>query len=123
MGKRLITQRRGRGTPTYRSPSHRHVDDVRLPALSEGTAVIKDLIQAPGRTCPLAVVDINGKTDYQLAVEGTKVGQTIIIGGTVVTQNQLPIRIGLRLNGTNSLLQRGGAIINAHEDGNLTTHF
>ena len=89
MGKRLITQRRGRGTPTYRSPSHRHVDDVRLPALSEGTAVIKDLIQAPGRTCPLAVVDINGKTDYQLAVEGTKVGQTIVIGGTVVAAGNI----------------------------------
>ena len=60
MGKRLIPQRRGRGTSLYRSPSHRHVDDVRLPALSEGTAVIKDLIQAPGRTCPLAVLDLNG---------------------------------------------------------------
>ena len=48
MGKRLIPQRRGRGTSLYRSPSHRHVDDVRLPAMSEGSAVIKDLIQAPG---------------------------------------------------------------------------
>ena len=82
MGKRLIPQRRGRGTSLYRSPSHRHVDDVRLPAMSEGSAVIKDLIQAPGRTCPLAVLDLNGRTDYQLAVEGTKVGQTIAIGGS-----------------------------------------
>ena len=39
--------------------------------------------------CPLAVVDINGKTDYQLAVEGTKVGQTIIIGGTVVAAGNI----------------------------------
>ena len=84
MGKRLITQRRGSGTMLYRSPSHRHVDDVRLPAFNEGTAVIKDLIQAPGRTCPLAVLDVNGVTDYQLAVEGTKVGQTIQIGGTEI---------------------------------------
>ena len=89
MGKRLIPQRRGRGTPTYRSPSHRHVDDVRLPAIAEGTAVIKDLIQAPGRTSPLAVLDLNGRTDYQLAVEGTKVGQTIIIGGNVVAAGNI----------------------------------
>ncbi len=89
MGKRLITQRRGSGTSLYRSPSHRHVDDVRLPAMSEGTAVIKDLIQAPGRTCPLAVLDLNGKTDYQLAVEGTKVGQTIVIGGTDVVAGNI----------------------------------
>ena len=30
------------------------------------------------------MLDVNGKTDYQLAVEGTKVGQTIVIGGTEV---------------------------------------
>ncbi|MBO7205097.1 MAG: 50S ribosomal protein L2, partial [Candidatus Methanomethylophilaceae archaeon] len=68
MGKRLITQRRARGNSLYRSPSHRHVADIRLPAMAEGVATVKDLIQAPGRTCPLAVLDINGKTNYQLAV-------------------------------------------------------
>ena len=57
--------------------------------MSEGTAVIKDLIQAPGRTCPLAVLDLNGRTDYQLAVEGTKVGQTIVIGGTDVVAGNI----------------------------------
>ncbi len=57
--------------------------------MSEGTAVIKDLIQAPGRTCPLAVLDINGKTDYQLAVEGTKVGQTIQIGGNAIVAGNI----------------------------------
>ena len=91
MGKRLIPQRRGRGTSLYRSPSHRHVADIRLPAVSEGTAVIRDLIQAPGRTCPLAVIEINGKTDYQLAVEGMKVGQTIVIGGTDVAAGNITV--------------------------------
>ncbi len=91
MGKRLITQRRGRGTSLYRSPSHRHVDDVRLPPVSEGTAVVKDLIQAPGRTCPLAVIDIGGKTDYQLAVEGVKVGQIITIGGNEIAAGNISV--------------------------------
>ena len=81
MGKRLITQRRGRGGSQYRSPSHRHVDDVRLPQFDEGVGVIKDLIQAPGRTSPLAVIDFNGVTDYQLAAAGTKVGQEVTVGG------------------------------------------
>ena len=84
MGKRLRTQRRGRGTPLYRSPSHRHVDDVKLPSTNEGTGIITDLIQAPGRTCPLAVVDFGGKYDYQLAAEGMKVGQEISIGNDTV---------------------------------------
>ena len=83
MGKRLIPQRRARGGSHYRSPSHRHVDDIRIPHYeAEGT--IKDLIQAPGRTSPLAVIDFEGKKSYQLAVEGTRVGQKIELGGTEV---------------------------------------
>ena len=83
MGKRLIPQRRARGGSHYRSPSHRHVDDIRIPHYeAEGT--IKDLIQAPGRTSPLAVIDFEGKKSYQLAVEGTRVGQKISLGGDVV---------------------------------------
>ncbi len=84
MGKRLIHQRRGRGGSQYRSPSHRHVDDVRLPAKAATEGVITDLIHAPGRTCPLAVIDINGDVDYQLAVEGEKVGQTVTFNGSAV---------------------------------------
>jgi large subunit ribosomal protein L2 len=83
MGKRLIPQRRARGGSHYRSPSHRHVDDIRIPHYeAEGT--IKDLIQAPGRTSPLAVIDFEGKKSYQLAVEGTRVGQKIDLGGSEV---------------------------------------
>ena len=83
MGKRLIPQRRARGGSHYRSPSHRHVDDIRIPHY-EAQGTIKDLIQAPGRTCPLAVIDFEGKKSYQLAVEGTRVGQKIELGGTEV---------------------------------------
>jgi len=96
MGKRLRTQRRGRGGSHYRSPSHRHVDDVKLPHVDDGFGTIKDLIQAPGRTSPLAVIDFDGKTDYQLAVEGTKVGEKIYIGtdkakaGYISTLSKIP---------------------------------
>ena len=83
MGKRLIPQRRARGGSHYRSPSHRHVDDIRIPHY-EAQGTIKDLIQAPGRTSPLAVIDFEGKKSYQLAVEGTRVGQKISLGGEVV---------------------------------------
>lgn len=96
MGKRLRTQRRGRGTPRYRSPSHRHVDDVRLPAFAEGAGTITDLIHAPGRTSPLAVVDFGGDVDYQLAAEGMSVGQTIDVGsgkvsiGNIMRLSEIP---------------------------------
>ena len=35
MGKRIIQQRRGRGTSTYRAPSHRYVDAVKHKILSD----------------------------------------------------------------------------------------
>ncbi|MCL2509673.1 MAG: 50S ribosomal protein L2 [Methanomassiliicoccaceae archaeon] len=89
MGKRLIPQRRGRGGSQYRSPSHRHVDDVRLPQFDEGAGIIKDLIQAPGRTSPLAVIDFGGVTDYQLAAAGTKVGQEVVVGGGKVSAGNI----------------------------------
>ena len=91
MGKRLITQRRGRGGSQYRSPSHRHVDDVRLPQFDEGEGIIKDLIQAPGRTSPLAVIDFSGVTDYQLAAAGMKVGQKVFIGGEGIAAGNITI--------------------------------
>jgi large subunit ribosomal protein L2 len=44
----------------------------------------------------LAVIEFNGKTDYQLAVEGTKVGQKVTIGtnaivaGNITTLDKIP---------------------------------
>jgi len=92
MGKRLIPQRRGSGGSQYRSPSHRHVDDVRLPAFNNGEGEIVDLVHAPGRTCPLAEVMFDGKKDYLLAAEGTKVGQKITVGkGEIMPGNILKL--------------------------------
>ena len=96
MGKRLITQRRGRGGSQYLSPSHRHVDDVKHPQFAEGEGIITDLIHAPGRTSPLSEVDFNGKTDYLLAAEGVKVGQKVTVGageirpGNVMSLSDIP---------------------------------
>jgi len=115
MGKRLIPQRRGRGGSHYRSPSHRHVEDVRIPHYAEATGTIVDLIQAPGRTSPLAVIDFNGKRTHQIAVEGTSVGQTIEIGtGTVRTGNILAlgsIPEGTSVNNVEGLPGDGGKYV------------
>jgi large subunit ribosomal protein L2 len=96
MGKRLITQRRGRGGSQYRSPSHRHVDDVKHPAFDAGVGVVTDLVHAPGRTSPLTEVTFNGKKDYLLAAEGVKVGQKLTVGpgeikpGNIMTLSSIP---------------------------------
>lgn len=96
MGKRLIHQRRGSGRPQYRTPSHRHTDDVRQPPMENGTGKVVDLVHAPGRSSPLALVDFDGDKDFVIAAEGMSVGQTISVGsgrvavGNVLTLSSIP---------------------------------
>ena len=62
MGKRIISQRRGRGTSTYRAPSfrykgkidHRPYDDKEKNDVMYGKII--DLIHSQGYTAPLAKV-------------------------------------------------------------------
>ncbi len=77
MGKRLITQRRGRGGSHYRSPSHRHLSEASHPRNDSGVGKIIDLVHAPGRTSPMALVDFDGNKVYTIAAEGMKVGQDL----------------------------------------------
>ena len=62
MGKRLIIQRRGRGTPTYRSSSHRFRGKVSYRSYDayekDGSikGLVTDIIHDPGRSAPVAVV-------------------------------------------------------------------
>lgn len=78
MGKNLRQQRRGRGTPKYRYPSHRCIGNItytNMP-LSE-TGVVADIVHARGRHTPVAVIDFAGERRLTIANEGAQVGQII----------------------------------------------
>ncbi len=79
MGKRIISRRRGSGTGTYRSPSHRHHGPIYHPApnvIGEGTVV--SLNPAPGRTAPVAeIVVADGATIRTLAAAGLATGDSV----------------------------------------------
>jgi large subunit ribosomal protein L2 len=64
-----------------------------LPPISEGVGRIIDLIHAPGRTGPLAEVDVEGEVFKMIASEGMQIGQEIYIGnsGAIVPGNILPL--------------------------------
>ncbi len=84
MGKRLIQQRRGRGGPTYRSPSHRFKGAVRhLPSslgATEGTVL--DLVHCAGHSAPLMAVEYDsGDMSLAFAPYGIKVGDAVAVGG------------------------------------------
>jgi large subunit ribosomal protein L2 len=81
MGKRLISQRRGRGSPTYRSPSHKFVAKASYP-LSETPfkARIKDLVRDSARTAPLMILKSSDKTFCLPAPLHVNVGDEISLG-------------------------------------------
>jgi large subunit ribosomal protein L2 len=83
MGKRLVQQARGRGSPTYRNPSFRSVGQPRHASIqSKGlTGEIVDIVNCSQHSAPLAKVQYSdGKIDYILAAEGISVGEVIKVG-------------------------------------------
>lgn len=85
MGKRILVQRRGRGTPNFQSPTHKRRGKVKYKYFPKGskatTAKILKLIHDPGRGTPLAVIQYeNGEKGLYLPPEGIFIGDTIEIG-------------------------------------------
>ena len=96
MGKRIISQRRGRGTQTYRSPSHRFKGRIKHLPL-EGEGVVTDLVHCPGHSAPLMeVVYLSKEKNLVPAPEGIKVGDPISVGakeikpGNVLLLSDIP---------------------------------
>ncbi len=86
MGRRLIPQRRGRGTPTYRARKRRL--DTRLSYRKEKGKVV-DIVNDPSRRTPLARVKYqDGSSNYLLAPLGIKTGDDT---GFISTLGDAPI--------------------------------
>ena len=101
MGKNLILQRRGRGTPTYKAHSYRWVAAVKHRSYdeTERSGVINgrvtDLVHCAGHSAPLAQIQYENKeTSYILAPQGMRVNDIISSGSkaTVKPGNTLPLQ-------------------------------
>jgi large subunit ribosomal protein L2 len=99
MGKRLISQRRGRGTHTFKAK----LDGVKAAYVQQkDTEMLKgevvDLIKDTGRNAILADIKfIDGRQQYIVAPEGIRVGQKIqqgvgaeILVGNIAALSELP---------------------------------
>jgi large subunit ribosomal protein L2 len=76
MGKRLISQNRGKGTPTYRSP-RKGLSDIKYNQLlySQEPRELIDLKRDPGRTAVIAVwLTDSGRKIYTIAHLGSNTG-------------------------------------------------
>jgi large subunit ribosomal protein L2 len=75
MPKRLRSQRRGKGTPTYRVPSYKFRPSLKYKNV--GGEVV-DIVKDPVRNSPLAEIRYADKSrGYIVAIEGLKVGDTV----------------------------------------------
>ncbi len=101
MGKRLISQRRGRGTSTFRSASHRFkgkiqyrsYDSLEKEGILKGK--VKDIIHDPGRSAPVALVKFeNGEQKLILAPENIQINEEVACGvsAPIKPGNSLPLK-------------------------------
>ncbi len=97
MGRRIQGQRRGRGTPTFRAPSHRYKADLSHRNVEDGDVVsgtVVDIEHDPARSAPVAAVEFeDGDQRLVLAPEGVGVGDTIQVGvsSAIEPGNTLPL--------------------------------
>ena len=125
MGKRIITQRRGRGTSTYKAHSHRwnvainhrRYDEIEQEGSMGG--VVKDLTHCAGHTAPIAIVKYdNGEYNYIFAPLGMKVGDRVntgakaepTLGSTLALKN---IPEGTQIYNIETRLADGGSLVRA----------
>ncbi|MFH0973830.1 MAG: 50S ribosomal protein L2 [Candidatus Micrarchaeota archaeon] len=83
MGTKLIQQRRGKGSPTFRAPSHRYAAQARYdfsPAARRAQVVA--FIDDPSRAPLLAeMLSDEGKRFYAVAFEGMLLGKEVALRG------------------------------------------
>jgi len=96
MGKRILVQRMGRGSPTFRSPGHIHVAPAKYPPVVNTTlkGTVVKLLHDPGRWVPLAHIRLENGIEYYIpAAEGMYEGQIVYIGpdAPIEVGNTLPI--------------------------------
>jgi large subunit ribosomal protein L2 len=97
MGKNLIQQARGKGSPRYRSPSFRYKGQSKYAGHDGKTLAGKiiDLIHCQGHSAPLAQIEYeNGNRILMQAPEGVRVGDKVEMGDNagVKRGNVMPLR-------------------------------
>lgn len=92
MGKRIIQQRRGRGTPTYRVRRRSFRYRVGYPPKLEGEGVVLKLFNSPGHTSPLAKIKYSNGIFLIPAFKGMIEGQKIKFGKEIQDGNILQLK-------------------------------
>ncbi|MCK5176566.1 MAG: 50S ribosomal protein L2 [Candidatus Aenigmarchaeota archaeon] len=124
MGTPIITQRRGKGSLTYRTRSHSFLTKLTYPSLKEGLGIVEDIVTDRSRGAPLLIVKFNNKAHYVLACEGISTRDSIFIKekqdkkqrptiGTILPLSQIPegmpvFNVEVQPNGNGKLIRGCG---------------
>ncbi len=97
MGRRIQGQRRGRGGPTFRAPSHRYKAELSHPRTDSDLVVgtVVGIEHDPARSAPIADVEFDdGDRRLVLVPEGVRVGDQLEVGvsASIDPGNTLPLR-------------------------------
>jgi large subunit ribosomal protein L2 len=98
MGRRIQGQRRGRGGPTFRAPSHRYKAELSHRKAEDDDVIrgeVVDVEHDPARSAPVARVQFeDGDQRLVLAPEGVGTGDSIEVGVSAAIEpgNTLPLR-------------------------------
>jgi len=105
MGHRIRAQSRGKGSPTYRAPSHKFKANLEHLKVSEDvvTGKILEIIHDTARSAPIARISYsNGEERLMLVPEGVRTDQIIQCGisvpvepGNTLTLSEIPEGIPL----------------------------
>lgn len=125
MGKRILSQRRGRGGIQYRAPKKGVVAPVHFPLTPSTETVkfkVKNIVDSRGASAPIAQLEISvGKFAHIPAVDGLVVGTDVEIGpsseikaGNILALENIPegttvSNIELRYGDGGKIVRAGGA--------------
>ncbi len=137
MGKKIIVQRRGKGSPVFRAAGHKRLEPIKYRKISKVeyetsfSGEIVSLTHEPGRGTPLAKVKFDdGLQKLIIPAEGISIGSHIHYGvgaeikeGNVLPLSAIPVRtpifnIELRKGDGGKLVRTGGgfAIVDSITD-------
>ncbi|MFC7202258.1 50S ribosomal protein L2 [Haloferax namakaokahaiae] len=83
MGRRIQGQRRGRGSSTFRAPSHRYKAELSHKKSDDDDTISGTVVgieHDPARSAPIALVEFDDEQRMILVPEGVAVGEEIQIG-------------------------------------------
>ena len=81
MGKRIITQARGKGSSTYRVSKKAFRFKLQYPKKLDGEGIVVKLLNSAAHTAPLAKIKYNEGSFYMPAFDQMVEGQKIFFGG------------------------------------------